>query len=262
MRHPILKIHKVRSPRWQGETVRIAVMCDLHVVAPWASLKMLGTVVDQVMGLAPDVIMIPGDFLAEWKLPGRKASAAEIVGVLGRLSAPLGVHATLGNHDWKDCALAQQTQNQRNSVAEALEASDIHYYANAARDMGPFWVAGVDSMTRTKTSGVWAPRHNVSAALADVPDGADVILLAHEPDIWVLDRPDVALTVSGHTHGGQIALGRWKPLTPSRFGSAYAHGLFWDGDRAMVVSGGLGYTAVPFRLNCPAEITMIELSSA
>lgn len=260
MSTPVTLTHDVKSPRWRGPSARAVVLSDLHVISPWTSLTALARVVDRINAMTPDIILLPGDFLAEPKLPGRRATAAEITAQLELLRAPLGTHATLGNHDWKDCKLARQTQGARNSMADALEASTITLHMNSALDLGPFWIAGVDSSQSFGTTHAPQPRHDLKAALSDVPENADVILMAHEPDIWVEDRPDVALTVSGHTHGGQINLGNWRPLTPSRHGARYAHGLHWDGDRALVVSAGLGYTALPLRIGAPPEITVITLS--
>ena len=256
---PITVNHKVATPRWSAGALRAVVLSDLHVVDPWTSLRALARVVDRINGVAPDLVLLPGDFLADPKLIGRRASAREIATVLERLQAPLGVHATLGNHDWKDCKLARATKGARNSVAEAFHASSIALYDNSARAVGPIWLAGVDSAQGFGSTGRPQPRHDLTAALAPVPPGADAILMAHEPDLWVEERPGVALTVSGHTHGGQITLGGWRPLTPSRHGATYAHGLHWDGDRALVVSGGLGYTGLPVRLGVPPEITVIDL---
>ena len=256
---PVTVSHRIDSPRWTAPALRIVVLSDVHVVAPWTSLQALAKVVDRINGLGPDLVLLPGDFLADPKLPGRRAAAPEIAAVLEKLRAPLGVHATLGNHDWKDCHLARQTKGARNSMAEALHASAISYYENSAQAIGPFWLAGVDSTQGFGTTWAPKPRHDLGTALGQVPPGADVILMAHEPDLWVEERPEVALTVSGHTHGGQIALGGWRPLAPSRHGSTYAHGLHWDKDRALIVSGGLGYTGVPLRIGAPPEITVIDL---
>ncbi|MEM1272286.1 MAG: metallophosphoesterase [Pseudomonadota bacterium] len=262
MRRPIIVRHKIRSTLWSGPVLKVVVLSDLHVVAPWVSLPALARVVERVQALQPDLILLPGDFLADPKLFGRRAQPGEIVALLSALSAPYGVHATLGNHDWADCQIAQATGGARNSVAEAFEKCPITLYTNTARDLGPFWIAGLDSAVGAGSSERPKPRHDLSAALAAVPDGASTILMAHEPDIWLDKEPDVALTVSGHTHGGQIVLGNWRPLTPSRYGGRLAHGLQIDGDRHLVVSGGLGYSGIPLRIGVPPEITLIELAGS
>ena len=260
MRTPVTITHRLRSSKWRAAPLGAAVLSDLHVVAPWTSLRFIASVVERVNALRPDIILLPGDFLADRNMMGNRAAAEDIVQVLSALQAQLGVHASLGNHDWKDCDLARSTNARRNSMAEAFARSPVHLYENDAADLGPFWIAGVDSSQGFGSTRFPKPRHDLGAALGSIPVAADVILLSHEPDVWVTERPDVALTVSGHTHGGQLTVGNWRPLTPSRYGATYAHGAFWDDGRALVVSGGLGYTAVPIRLGVPPEITMIELS--
>ncbi|MEM9320057.1 MAG: metallophosphoesterase [Pseudomonadota bacterium] len=262
MRHPVTISYTIRTSRWHADPLRIVVLSDLHIVAPWTSLAFLRVVVARINALTPDLVLIPGDFLADPKLLGRRASAHEIVSVIEGLSALHGVHATLGNHDWADCPLARETNGRRNSVADALNGSKISFYDNTACRVGEFWVAGVDSMVGAGSMRRPDAQHDLEAALAEVPEGASLILIAHEPDLWVDRCPPAALTVSGHTHGGQLILGNWRPLTPSRYGQRYAHGLFADDGRHLVVSAGLGYTAVPIRIGVPPEITLVTLTGA
>ncbi|MBF9033027.1 metallophosphoesterase [Rhodobacterales bacterium HKCCE2091] len=264
MRRPVVVRHRVESPHWRGAPLSAVVFSDLHVVAPWSSLSAVARAVARINALGPDIVLVPGDFIADPKLPGRRADPDEIVTQLERLDAPLGVFATLGNHDWADCRVAAESGYRRNSVREALAGSRIRHLENDAarieRDGGDFWLAGVDSIIGEGSLNRTRPKHDLDAALAPVPGDADVVLMAHEPDLWVEERPQAALTVSGHTHGGQIAFGRWRPLTPSRYGSAYAHGRFQRDGRHLVVSGGFGYTAVPIRIGVPPELTWIDLS--
>ena len=91
-------------------------------------------------------------------------------------------------------------------------------------------------------------------------DDAPVILMAHEPDIFP-DVPDrVCLTLSGHTHGGQVRLFGWSPVVPSRYGNRYAYGAIQEGGRHLVVSGGIGCSIAPIRFGMPPEITVVDLS--
>ena len=85
-------------------------------------------------------------------------------------------------------------------------------------------------------------------------------MLAHEPDIFPQVSDRVALTLSGHTHGGQIRLFGWTPVVPSRFGSRFAYGHVHEKGRDLVVSGGLGCSIIPVRIGSVPEITVVELS--
>jgi predicted MPP superfamily phosphohydrolase len=95
--------------------------------------------------------------------------------------------------------------------------------------------------------------------LAQVSDEAPVILMAHEPDIFPKVPDRVSLTISGHTHGGQVRIFGYAPVVPSRFGNRYVYGHKIERDRHLIVSGGLGCSSLPVRLGSPPEIVMIEL---
>lgn len=87
-----------------------------------------------------------------------------------------------------------------------------------------------------------------------------MILLVHEPDIFTEVPARVALTLAGHTHGGQIRLPLVPPLwTPSEYGTRFTYGHIVEDSRHMIVSGGLGCSGVPLRLGVPPEIVRIEL---
>ncbi len=95
--------------------------------------------------------------------------------------------------------------------------------------------------------------------LAKITDDAPVILLAHEPDIFPRVPDRVAITLSGHTHGGQVRLFGYSPVVPSRFGNRYAYGHVVEDNRHLLVSGGLGCSILPVRFGSPPEIVMLEL---
>ena len=105
---------------------------------------------------------------------------------------------------------------------------------------------------------------DLPGTLAQAADGAPVILLAHEPDIFagLPDTPgkaQVALTLAGHTHGGQVRLFGWSPYIPSEFGSRYAYGRVVEDNRSIIVSAGLGTSGPPVRFGIPPEIVLVDL---
>jgi len=86
--------------------------------------------------------------------------------------------------------------------------------------------------------------------------------MVHEPDAFVGIPARVALTLAGHTHGGQIRVpGLWGRWVPSAYGARFAYGHIVENDRHMIVSGGLGVSAVPLRLGVPPEIVRIDLGA-
>jgi uncharacterized protein len=92
--------------------------------------------------------------------------------------------------------------------------------------------------------------------LRKVTDDAPVVLLAHEPDIAWRVPARVSLQLSGHTHGGQVRMFGWSPMSPSGQRLSYGH-IRTNCD--VVVSGGLGCSIMPFRLGVPPEIVLVTL---
>jgi predicted MPP superfamily phosphohydrolase len=191
---------------------------------------------------------------------------------LGELKAPLGVHAILGNHDWWDDLGAQRRRQGPVLGRRMLEREGIPVYENDAtrlvKDGRRFWLAGLGDQLaflkgrtrggRRRFEGV----DDLAGTLAKVTDSAPVILLAHEPDIFPRVPSRVALTLSGHTHGGQVRLFGYSPKVPSRYGNRFAYGHVVENGRHLVVSGGLGCSILPVRLGVPPEIVMVDVAAA
>jgi predicted MPP superfamily phosphohydrolase len=94
-----------------------------------------------------------------------------------------------------------------------------------------------------------------------VTDGSPIILLAHEPDIFPKVPHGVSITLSGHTHGGQVRVFGYSPVVPSRYRNRYAYGHVVEDDRNLIVSGGLGFSILPVRFGVRPEILSIELGA-
>ena len=263
--NPVVVTRRLADARWDGlPDLTIAVVSDLHVCRPWTTLGMVGRIVGQVNALGADVILLPGDFIADRNLPARRETAEAVIGALSPLSAPLGVFAVMGNPDWWGCETSRVTDFTRNSVQDALDAAHIHHLQNRALRIahgGGFWLVGMDSqdgVKHLKRPGF----HRPEEAFAGVTGDAPAILMAHEPDYFAKGDTRAFLQVSGHTHGGQANLAGWRPMTPSRYGGRYAYGHVQEAGRHLVVSGGIGFSGLPLRLFQPPEITVIRLSGA
>ncbi|RKH81997.1 metallophosphoesterase, partial [Corallococcus praedator] len=123
-----------------------------------------------------------------------------------------------------------------------------------------FWIAGLgDQMARLgpPITGV----DDLPALTAQVPAGEPALLLAHEPDIFPEVGDRFAVTLSGHTHAGQIKIAGRTPVVPSRFGSRYVYGHVVEDGRHLIVSAGLGTSMVPIRLGTRPEIVELVLGS-
>ena len=90
-----------------------------------------------------------------------------------------------------------------------------------------------------------------------------MILLAHDPDVFPFVPARVALTVSGHTHGGQVAIPVLRrPAIPSYYGERYARGHVVEDGRHLYISSGLGTSGLPVRFLAPPEVVVLELRPA
>jgi predicted MPP superfamily phosphohydrolase len=250
--------HVVATRRWNGAPLRMAVVADIHACEPWMPVSRIAEIVDATNALNPDLVLLPGDFVAGLRL-FRSASvpveawAAE----LSKLEAPLGAFAVLGNHDW---------WTSPDAVRLALQDAGIVVLENEAvrvrRPGGVFWIAGLgDQMAVPLGGGRYRGVDDLPRTVAALGDNAPAILMAHEPDIFPRVPERFALTVCGHTHGGQVnvpLVGR--PVVPSRFGERYAYGHIREANRDLVVSAGLGVSIVPVRFGVPPEITLVTLS--
>jgi predicted MPP superfamily phosphohydrolase len=249
----------------------IGVIADVHAGGPAMPVSRIEAIVDETNALRPDVIVLLGDFAASHRLSTGAVAPEQWSAVLGRLKAPLGVHAVLGNHDWWDDRNAQRAGKGPVLGRRMLEKVGIPVYENDAtrlvKDGHRFWLAGLGdqlALFEGRRKRAWRKFKGVDdleGTLAKVSDDAPVILLAHEPDIFPRVPERVALTLSGHTHGGQIRCFGYSPLVPSRFGNRYAYGHIFEDGRHLIVSGGLGCSILPVRIGVPPEIVMVDVAA-
>jgi predicted MPP superfamily phosphohydrolase len=232
------------------------VLADLHAGAPLLTAARVAEIVDATNALAPDMVLLLGDYGPMSLLVRTPYRPSEIAPILGRLQAPLGRFAVAGNHDWWEDSAAMLRRRGRPEWLRALEAEGIRTLQNqAVRLPQGFWIAGLDSQVAFYDP----PIDDLPGTLAQITDDAPVILMAHEPDIFALMPDRVALTLCGHTHGGQVRILGYSPRVPSRYGNRYAYGLVEEGPRRLIVSGGLGTSKIPVRFGVPPEIVEVTL---
>jgi uncharacterized protein len=261
--------YALTPPGWPDDlSLRIAAIADIHIGEPYMPLSRVAEIVAETNALAPDLVVLLGDYVAGHRFTTRAIGMAELAPELAGLRAPLGVYAILGNHDWWDDPAAQQAGRGPIVAARALKAAGLPVLENEAvrltKGGRPFWLLGLGDQLALLRRGPKRYRgvDDLAGTLAQVTDDAPAILLAHEPDIFPEAPHRVALTLSGHTHGGQVRLLGYSPLVPSRYGNRYAYGHVVEGGRHLIVSGGLGTVSAglaPVRFGVPPEIVVVEL---
>ncbi len=238
-------------------------LSDFHVGEPYVGLERVRQVVRRTNALAPDVILLLGDFFASHKGASDTVEMQDLAPVLAGLEAKNGVFAVLGNHDWWDDKPAQRRGAGPNRYADILEQNGIAVLSNAAVKLETpgIWLAGLEDQLAIWRNGKTQGLDDLEGTMAQITDDAPVVMMAHEPDIFPQMPDRVALTLSGHTHGGQVRLFGWSPVVPSKFGNRYAYGHVREGARDLVVSGGIGCSILPVRFGVTPEITVIEMSA-
>lgn len=236
-------------PRWspQCDGLRVDVLTDLHTGSPLNGVGKLDRIVREVAAGDADVVLLAGDYVILSVFLGTYIPPETIAPHLRPLAARKPVYAVLGNHDWwKDGA----------RVRRALESAGIVVLQNSAQQVTVrdcrFWVAGIGDL--------WEGQPDPVRAFAGTDSGTPVVALTHNPDLFPQLPARAALTIAGHTHGGQVSLPLLgRPVLPAE--QRYAIGRIVEGGRDLFVSPGLGTSIVPVRFRVPPEVSRLTLRS-
>ena len=252
-RRLVVREVEARIPELPAEFdgLAIAQVSDLHV-GPHTSRRFLDRVVQAITDLAPDVIAVTGDLVDD-----RAEDVDAYAAALGRLDAPLGVYMIAGNHDvyagWDSVE-----HRLRRDVSARLLVNEAHLIRRGGATLV---LAGTgDPAGGRRGQSRAAP--DLELTLAGAPNGATVVALAHNPALWpALAKRGVALTLSGHTHWGQLALPTlgWSLASPFL---EHAMGAYRRDDALLYISPGTGYWGIPFRLGAFPEVTLVRLRRA
>ncbi len=245
--------YTIESPRWPAARppLRLAVLGDLHAAWPHVTRGRLQRIVARLVAERPDLVLLPGDFLANrtalvWPLPPETVAEA-----LAPLAAAAPTLAVLGNHDL-------HVQRGR-PIRAALERVGIAVLENEVVELqaagGPLQVAGLGCAV--------SRRADLPAVLAALDRERPAILLSHVPDAVAYLPEHVMLTVAGHTHGGQVRLPGLGPvLTMSALPRRFARGHHRVGRRHLLVTSGVGTSLLPIRFGVPPEYVIATVRSA
>jgi predicted MPP superfamily phosphohydrolase len=222
---------------------RLLQLTDLHLSrlfpAAWAE-----TLVEKANGLKTDAIVITGDFI-DGRLEKRRADVAP----LAKLSAPDGVYAIPGNHEY----YFGYEQWMRHDAGLGIRML-LNEHAVIERGTDRIVIAGVTDLTANGTA---MPKPDLASALKDAP-AAPVILLDHQPRMAAENaRSGIALQLSGHTHGGMI-LGLDRLV--ARANAGFVSGLYRVGAMHLYVNNGTAlWPGFALRLGRPSELTVFTL---
>lgn len=269
MATPRVMRYQLTPPNWTpGLKLKIVALADFHACDPWMTVDRIKAICDQANALEPDIILLLGDYATGMNVVLDHVHSRDWSKAMAGLKAPLGVHAILGNHDYWEDKSFQRDPMVETFGEKALRNVGIPVYVNQSvrleKDGYPFWLAGLGDQAallpnraakRRRATGI----DNLGETLAQVTDMHPVILLAHEPDIFAEVSPRVSLTLSGHTHGGQVNFFGWAPIVPSRYGRRYIAGHIVEDGNHIIVSRGLGCSNLPIRFGSWPEILEIRL---
>ena len=227
--------------------LKIAVIADLHVGSPYNDLKRLTEAVRTVSQSKPDVILLGGDYVIHSVVGGSMVEPESIAKALGKLEATSGVYSVLGNHDW-------WFDGER--IKQALEDVGIPVLEDEAVEVEHhecrFWLVGI--------SDYWERAHDIEKAFKAVPNDGSVLVLTHNPDVFVDVPSRASVTFAGHTHGGQVKLPfLGSPVTMSKYGQRFGVGHIEENGKNLFVTPGLGTSILPVRFRVPPEVSLVVL---
>ena len=262
---------------------RIAAVSDLHVGTYNERNKSdLVTVVDCVEAQKADIVCFVGDL--QNVLPEEVSRVSDV------LSGLSNVYSVLGNHDYADYAFFRETKTSRRGTKEdnketreskeeiVRRMKDVQRLKLGfdlldnesrciTRDSSAIYIVGTGNYSKPPKSPD-KPSYDYSdfsKAMRGVPADAFVVMLQHNPQAWDdvilpssnIQHPIPQLTLSGHTHGGQVSIG---PLRPTRIAYKEDKGLYERNGHYLYVTSGVG-GLVPIRIGVPPEIVVITLHS-
>lgn len=226
--------------------LRMVQITDIHL-GSFFSRSQLRRVVSQANELRPHLAFVTGDLITSYGDP-----LDDAILELSRLSSDAGTYGCLGNHEILAEAEDYATAQGERAGLRFLRGKRASLRFGSAR----LNLAGVDYQRMGS--------HYLAGAERLVHKDEFNLLLSHNPDVFpVAGRQGWDLTLSGHTHGGQITLEYLHPsLNPARFFTPFTQGVYRTGDSALYVCRGLGTIGLPMRFGAEPEIGLIRLVPA
>ncbi|MDF2702275.1 MAG: metallophosphoesterase [Rubrobacteraceae bacterium] len=230
------------APEFDG--YRIVQFGDLHL-DDWSKPERLHRIVERVNDQQPDLVAITGDFAS---YSAKEFDAQRLVEALRGLRARDGCVAILGNHDYlTDVKLVRRCMRE-GGITELINSVRTLRRGDAA-----LHVAGIDDVMEGKS--------RLDLVLGELPEDGAAILLAHEPDFADVSSATgrFDLQLSGHSHGGQVAVPFLRRLVLPPFSQRYTRGLYDVRGMIQHTNRGIGFVHARLRFLCRPEITALTL---
>jgi predicted MPP superfamily phosphohydrolase len=241
--------------------LKIIHISDLHLGSFNYRFKILNRAVKLINDMEPDLILFTGDLVNNfaWELRGWKR-------VFSKLTAKIGKYAVLGNHDYGDYSIWENEKDKMENF-EAIKQfyKDVNFnlLLNEAdiiiKNKEEIAIIGVENWGNPP----FKQYGDLKKALKKTTEEQFKILLSHDPTHWkeeVIGKTNIALTLSGHTHGMQAAINiKTKQWSPIKYKYQHWAGIYKVMNQYLYVNRGLGWMGFPGRLGMRPEITFIEL---
>lgn len=244
----LTKSQKLEIPHWNKDLdgFKIALITDIHLGTKFVDLKKLARIVKIVNSKNPDLIVICGDLDAK-SISKEKYSTTQIANILKNLKSKHGVIAVMGNHDYVPPSVVKNIYQKSNIIL--LENED-YYFSHNAKTLR---IVGFKDL--------WHFKSNPIQVVGMKDKTTPTVVLTHNPDYFPQMPNFVSLTLSGHTHGGEIVLpfiGSF--FIPSEYGQRYRNGYIIENNKHLFVSRGVA-TLSGGRFLDPPEINILTLYS-
>jgi len=244
---PRIKMKYANLPK-QLDGFKMLLLSDSHL-GIYKTLDDIEDIMIQAESQKPDLILYTGDISDDLKI------LPDVLKLIGQSKAPYGFFASLGNHEY---------YRGISEVIRAFDRGPVPLLRGSGAELNirgaSLYLAGADDPRYMRRDNSGFLRQTITDALEGSPPDAFKILMSHRPEGF--DEAaylGIDLTLSGHTHGGQVGFdGRsfWEPFMPER----YLWGKYEKGPSQMYLTSGIGHW-FPFRLGCPTEAPLIELAS-
>lgn len=234
-------------PSWSSQdSIQVAVIGDLHIGSPFATLERLREMLIKIEAEKPDVLILVGDYVIQGVIGGQHVPISDVVAVIETCAIPCV--AIIGNHDVRD---------GRANIHEAFHNSSIQFLENEHHTMclngKDITFVGLDD----ESTGTPSPDRSFPKSKPSHP----IVCLAHDPATFLRTLPyESDLCLAGHTHGGQVRLpGVGALVLPGRSPLAWSYGWVTTNNGPLYVTSGFGTSIAPIRFCAPPEYVLLTL---